>query len=82
MATGSANKIEQLVFGDERGGTIEEIEQQVEQLRRQADDLAAAQHVISGAIDEERTEPIRRRRHGVGLYSTVHGGLFARRRPA
>ena len=35
---------------------IEQMKQQIEQLRRQLDGVSAAQHAIAGAIDEERAE--------------------------
>jgi hypothetical protein len=51
-------RIEQRFLGDELPGVVEQVEQQVEQLRRQVQRITVPGDAIRGAIDVKRTEAI------------------------
>jgi hypothetical protein len=52
-----------LILGDERARVIEQMEEQVQELRGEIERLSMAQDAVAGAIDEKRTEPIGGARH-------------------
>src|SRR5262249_46012612 len=61
--------VEQLLLGHQRAGVIEEMQQQVEQLRREIQHLVATEHAVTRTIDGERTESVLRLGHAGRLYA-------------
>src|SRR5262249_21773470 len=56
-------RVEQLLFRDQRIGVVEQMEQQVEKLGRNGQRLAASEHAIANPIHHEWAEPIRGTHH-------------------
>lgn len=57
-------RVEQLLFGDERARRVEQMQQEIQQLRRQLHDGIVTMDAVARAIDEERAEAVVDMRHG------------------
>ena len=58
-------RVEQLLFRDQRTRVVEQMQQEVEELRRQLDDGVVPHDAIASAIDKEGAELVAGARHGL-----------------